>query len=673
MVAKIEEENEQFIDRYEHVLNGYIEKDYSNNETIETNDNGKEEKLEFLQDKNADQKKEGEADIEIDIEKFSTVYKTKNYIIKFFNLLLPFKGDIRLIKSNYSTTVLLTFRIYRFLLLMSFFGTIIFLILNIIHIVKNKLNLNQKCKYGFPCFFFYSSFTAAEAETISIVYGVWLMFFFICNMAYYFLLNSEENEQEIYYQNNKNYVASSYLVSCWNFNYKNEDTSFKSKQAIYNELKIYTKNFITKLDGRKERICSPWRMTFSHFLFIIYIIIVFFMLIIFFLAREKIKKLGDILSDIITYLLIGASLYLLVWFTGIFPRYEGWQQERHKNLSEGVKKLIITFVSFFSLLFITFFTTLYANDNIKILPFLKIDHTSFFGCPGTYVDARVNFTIDTAISRLFYEEKIDRKNYSECREEETGIDLFFIFIIYFAFIIIGDILGLVLTCCYKEKPSFRPNISIIKVFSTIILYLLVMFYIPFFAIFFPLIMLVLYKFQLFMLKKQGSFSFKETGIKQRNNNGFILKTFILFIIAIFCFLGYLYFIPLPHFYTAACLSPQEGHDDLVNVLVYNKTNWCGPVKSHVRLSSIMTENMKDTIGIGWIAGLIQQIPCAIILIAVFFVILAYRKYNPDVRYYDYLVRRQQELSNTFHVFFEQISKRDILTSMLLKIVQQKMK
>ena len=33
MVAKIEEENEKFIDRYDHVLKGYIEKD--NTETIE--------------------------------------------------------------------------------------------------------------------------------------------------------------------------------------------------------------------------------------------------------------------------------------------------------------------------------------------------------------------------------------------------------------------------------------------------------------------------------------------------------------------------------------------------------------------------------------------------------------------------------------------------------------
>ena len=679
MVAKIEEENEKFIDRYDHVLKGYIEKD--NAETIDTdNSNGKEEKIEFLQDKKAEEKKDGDADVEIDIEKFSTAYKTKNYIIKLFNLLLPFKGDIRLIKSNYSTTVLLTFRIYRFLFLMSIFATVIFFVLCIMHLVKIKDKLNEDCKYGFKCFFFISSFIQAEDVSVSVTYGVWLIFYFICTMAYYFLLNSEENEQEIYYQNNKNYVASSYLVSSWNFNYKNEETSFKSKQAIYKELQIYTKNFITELDGRKGRRCNPWAMTLSHFLYVIYVAFSFFVIILFFWLRDTIRsskaivnKIGgkDILADIITYLFIGFSLYFLVWLCGLFPKYEGWQQERHKNKSEGVKKMIITFVYLLSMFFIMTYITLYGNDDKKLLSFLKVERTTFFGCPGKFVDMRRKISINSIDEDDF--EKTSRKSYSQCREEDTGIALFFIFLIYYIFLYVGDLLKFVFTFCYTEKPSFRPTISSIKFFTAVLLYLLVIFYIPYFALLFPVVIVLLYKFQFFMLKKQGSYSFKETGIKQRNNNNFILRTFIIFNIAAFCIIGYLYFVPFPHFYHVECFSPKEGSGIEESYLVYNKTNWCGPVKSFVRLSSVMTEQMEDTIGIGYIVGLIQQFPFVIILISVVLVILIYRKYNPDVRYYDYLVRRQQELSNTFHVFFEQISKRDILTSMLLKILQQKMK
>ena len=679
MVAKIEEENEKFIDRYDHVLKGYIEKE--NTETIDTdNSNGKDEKIEFLQDKKGEEKKEDDANVEIDIEKFSTVYKTKNYIIKLFNLLLPFKGDIRLIKSNYSTTVLLTFRIYRFLLLMSIFATVIFFVLCIMHLVKIKDKLNEDCKYGFKCFLFFSSFIQAEDVSVSVTYGIWLIFYFICTMAYYFLLNSEENEQEIYYQNNKNYVASSYLVSSWNFNYKNEETSFKSKQAIYKELQIYTKNFITELDGRQERKCNPWAMTLSHFLYIIYIVLTFFVIILFFWLRDTIrkkndvvKKMGgaDVLADIITYLFIGFSLYFLVWLSGLFPKYEGWQQERHKNLSEGVKKLIITFVYFLSMFFIMTYITLYGNDTKKILPFLSVERTTFFGCPGKFKDLRRTMPINSVDEDEY--EKISRKSYSQCREEDTGIALFFIFLIYYIFLYVGDLLKFVFAFCYTEKPSFRPTISAIKFFSAVLLYLLVIFFIPYFALLFPAVTVLLYKFQFFMLKKQGSYSFKETGIKQRNNNNFILRTFIIFNIAAFCIIGYLYFVPLPHSYHVECFTPKAESEDALSILVFNKTNWCGPVKSFVRLSSVMTEQMEDTIGIGWIVGLIQQLPLVIILISIVIVILVYRKYNPDVRYYDYLVRRQQELSNTFHVFFEQISKRDILTSMLLKILQQKMK
>ena len=499
-------------------------------------------------------------------------------------------------------------------------------------------------------------------------------------MAYYFLLNSEENEQEIYYQNNKNYVASSYLVSSWNFNYKNEETSFKSKQAIYKELQIYTKNFITELDGRKGRRCNPWAMTLSHFLYVIYVAFSFFVIILFFWLRDTIRsskaivnKIGgkDILADIITYLFIGFSLYFLVWLCGLFPKYEGWQQERHKNKSEGVKKMIITFVYLLSMFFIMTYITLYGNDDKKLLSFLKVERTTFFGCPGKFVDMRRKISINSLDEDVF--EKTSRKSYSQCREEDTGIALFFIFLIYYIFLYVGDLLKFVFTFCYTEKPSFRPTISSIKFFTAVLLYLLVIFYIPYFALLFPVVIVLLYKFQFFMLKKQGSYSFKETGIKQRNNNNFILRTFIIFNIAAFCIIGYLYFVPFPHFYHVECFSPKEGSGIEESYLVYNKTNWCGPVKSFVRLSSVMTEQMEDTIGIGYIVGLIQQFPFVIILISVVLVILIYRKYNPDVRYYDYLVKRQQELSNTFHVFFEQISKRDILTSMLLKILQQKMK
>ena len=205
------------------------------------------------------------------------------------------------------------------------------------------------------------------------------------------------------------------------------------------------------------------------------------------------------------------------------------------------------------------------------------------------------------------------------------------------------------------------------------LYLIVIYFIPFLAIFYPFIVFILYKFHFFILKKKNSYSFKEMGISKRNNNSLVLSSFIIYNLAVFCIIGFLYFAPIPHSYTAECYTPKEVTDESFNILIYNTENWCGPLKSKVKLSSILTKKMEDILFIRWIVGLFQQLPFIIVSIAVVLVILIYRKYYPDKSYYEYIVKKQKDLHNSFYVLYDQISKRDILTSMLLKITQQKMK
>ena len=80
IIDKIEKDNEKLINRVGEQLNGIIEENkdftsYENNENIK--DNAKMEN-----------------NIEINFEQFSIIAKTKNFIIKFFNLIMPFKNDI---------------------------------------------------------------------------------------------------------------------------------------------------------------------------------------------------------------------------------------------------------------------------------------------------------------------------------------------------------------------------------------------------------------------------------------------------------------------------------------------------------------------------------------------------------------------------------------------------
>ena len=216
IIDKIEKDNEKLINRVGEQLNGIIEENkdftsYENNENIK--DNAKMEN-----------------NIEINFEQFSIIAKTKNFIIKFFNLIMPFKNDINYIKKKYNKTVLMTFKIYRFLFLMSLFAFIIYFILCFFHVIKQRDSLSDLCKYGIPCFLLYTSFTEEEGFLISLIYCIWLLFFFTSSITFYFILNSEENEKDIYFKINNNHLSFSYLISSWNFNFITESASQKKRK-----------------------------------------------------------------------------------------------------------------------------------------------------------------------------------------------------------------------------------------------------------------------------------------------------------------------------------------------------------------------------------------------------------------------------------------------------------
>ena len=668
LIDKIEKRNEQIINKYEKDLKGIIDlqKDY----TINNNENENEQLLKEKDIKN---------NIEINFEKFSMLSKTKNYIIKFFNLIMPFKSDINYIKKKYNKTVLLTFKIYRFLFLLSIFCLLIYLALCLSHLFKLKHNLSDLCKYGIPCFLLYSTFDEEEGDITSITYGVWLMFFLSSTITFYFILNAEENEKDIYFKINNNHLSFSYLVSSWNFNFKNEGTSERKKKIIKEELEINSRNQIDIMKGGSESNISLIPFFIVNIIYLAYLFIEYVVFVLCFFIRQKIrennkviKKLGlyDIFADAASYLCIGIFLNFFVWMSSIFPVFEGWKREKHKKLSETIKKLISFLVGLISVLYIFSYITLHGNDNIKLIPFFDEEHYSFFGCPGKYKIVKNPYIINRVLGNY---QKIKRLNYSECREEDTGIALLFIFFVYLIFLLIGESCNL-MKCCCKDRPSFRPNFSVIKVYSIFLFYLIVVYFIPYLALLFPLIMLIVYKFQLSILKKYGSISFNENIVTKRNtNNNFILNSFLIFSIINFCITGYFYFESFPGFYSADCYTPKRNLRDNINILVYNYNKFCGPIRYQKKLSSILTAKMRDTFVIGWLTDLCQQIPFIIILLSIIAVIVVYRNYNPDKRYYNYILKRQQEIMQTIYFFYDSFKKGDVITSMLLKITKEKIK
>ena len=429
IIDKIEKDNEKLINRVGEQLNGIIEENkdftsYENNENIK--DNAKMEN-----------------NIEINFEQFSIIAKTKNFIIKFFNLIMPFKNDINYIKKKYNKTVLMTFKIYRFLFLMSLFAFIIYFILCFFHVIKQRDSLSDLCKYGIPCFLLYTSFTEEEGFLISLIYCIWLLFFFTSSITFYFILNSEENEKDIYFKINNNHLSFSYLISSWNFNFKTESASQKKKKIIKEELSINSKNQIKAIKGGSEWNCTLLPFILVNIIFIAYLFIEFIVIILCFFVRQLLRennkvlkklKFLDIIADIVTYVSVGVALNLFVWLSSIFPVFEAWKREKYKKLSETIKKLISFLVGLISLIFILSYVTLNVNDNSKLLPFFDENHYTLFGCPGNFKIVTNRYTLNRILGNF---DKIERINYSQCREEDIGITLFFIFIIYIIFLLFG--------------------------------------------------------------------------------------------------------------------------------------------------------------------------------------------------------------------------------------------
>ena len=84
-------------------------------------------------------------------------------------------------------------------------------------------------------------------------------------------------------------------------------------------------------------------------------------------------------------------------------------------------------------------------------------------------------------------------SYAQCREEDVGNSFFIIFLFYFLINIIVEIFKNTFNCCRKNKENFIPVKSIINFFTTFILYLIAMFYIPFLCVIFPFIVIAIYK------------------------------------------------------------------------------------------------------------------------------------------------------------------------------------
>ena len=613
--------------------------------------------------------------VEVNIEQFSVFNKTKNIFIKFFGALIPFKSDQDVIKVHHNSTILLTFRIYRFTILLSILSVIVFIWECIVHLVEKRKDktFSNLCKYNIPCLFQISSFSSDEKNIFSLSYGIWLIIFTIFSLSYYFVLGSENYELETYFKNNKSVIPTAFLTTSWNFNYKKENICALNKKTVYNELKMYANNFFDEYNGNRK-FKLPF-MLITNTIYIIFLLLYFILFFVIFIIRDIIRNKNmilsgmnpmDIVADIVSYLLFAIILYLFDFLTGIFPRFESWNHDAYKKISYSIKKMITCVIGIFSLMFVLNYYTLHGNylkDNFAL--FKNISPT-FFGCPGKFEDHRHTYHDYENLLDTDYT-KMKSSSFAQCREEDVGNNFFLIFLFYFIINFFIELFKNSYNCFRKNKENFNPVKSIINFFTTFILYIIAMFYIPYLCITFPIVVIILYKFQFYLLQRRGTYTFTDIGILRKNGANSITLIYLVFTIGLIALQSYLYLLSFPHYYKVQCYSPKSGTNGPSILLYDEEREWCGPFNSYERASKYFNDLFEDIPGVKWVVNIVKEMPFLMVIIAVSFIMMIYRKDGPNDEYFEYINKKQRLLERDFRKYYDQIEKRKIINDLLVDI------
>ena len=652
-----------------------------NNEQEET-----QKFLSLFDEENEDRIYEGN-NISFKANKSNTVKSCYKRMIDIIFGLLPFKSEINFIKGNYNGTIIILFEIIRFLFLMSLFGAIIFLFLLIYHVIKlKKGTITDRCKYYIFCFLFYSSFTEEEFNKYSITMGVWVLFFFIFSLMFYFILKSGFYQTNIYNRTNKKSLLTSYIFNSWDFNIRKEKDALMLRNKIQNDSLDYTHvsiNYINYNDSDCDCDCTLNKyvaLAISSILSLAFIIGYFTYLTVCFKIRNiirddyKIKNklyfLTDIMGDFVCYLLIATGMHIFPFIVGLTTKIETWTKLSKYVFSETLKKTITSILGFIYLIFIfLFFTIQEHSEKDFILNIFSLSEPTFFGCPGKYKNLLPKTLSQTG---LIGYTKIKENNYSKCREEEVGINFLLLTLLYLIVSLLIRILNCIINCCFsckclkkRQRLTYQPFIILLHIYSVAILFGVTIPFIPYIVILFPIIMYIEFKSQYSKLINNGRYNYDATNVGTISNSQLMLTTFCCYNILTLILYSYFYIIQMPHKNEVGCYN-----NGIKTILVY-ENNFCGPASDNSRLSYGMSYKILNFPVFGFFFALLREGALFFMLIAIILIVLIFRKNSPNENYFEDIVKREQLILSNFQLLYEQITKKNVINALLLKIVKKK--
>lgn len=122
---------------------------------------------------------------------------------------------------------------------------------------------------------------------------------------------------------------------------------------------------------------------------------------------------------------------------------------------------------------------------------------------------------------------------------------------------------------------------------------------------------------------------------------------------------------MPHKNEVGCYN-----NGIKTILVY-ENNFCGPASDNSRLSYGMSYKILNFPVFGFFFALLREGALFFMLIAIILIVLIFRKNSPNENYFEDIVKREQLILSNFQLLYEQITKKNVINALLLKIVKKK--
>jgi len=677
IINEIEEENNKFIEIRNELLFNYEKKKEEDDDEIEE-----------IEEENSNNENNSSIGNNLVVKKKKQIPKKEKgrieRLIDFLYWLFPLYGNITYLKFNFNSTIYTLFESMRFLFLSACGTCLIYIILIFNHLIKGKkYKGNDKCKYGIPCHWLFSSYDINEFNKYSVSYGVWIFVYFTLSFIFYCVMYSRNYQENIYRNNNRYETISAHLFNSWNFQVNKKERAEFDADDIYSDLREAKNEILTKYTNKYKGYKCRHKCYFFWANFIAAIICVIFLLILAFsfnirntlrTTNKFIKKnaMNDNIADMIFYLIVIGSFYFFPYLMALTVKLEPYKKREDAYLVKTLKKIIAVVLGFIVFYLIEVFSTLYAPEKKTADDKLK-NLNSFYNCPGKYS----NKTDDNSFT--FVEsnyDKIPGTEYASCREDAFAVNYFFLLITYVLmyFLIQGIQYLSIKVCgkCIKKKYiEFDPIYTFVHMFIVFVLFSFNIIFMPIMAFPFPFVMFGLFKYEYYKLKIFANCKFDETSIKNLSNSRKILNYFLIFTLLTLLGITYLYASKLPHYSMMQCYK-SKGTDG-ETIMYSDKKVMCGPTFYNSRISFGMSFKMRSAFFFGWIYRLAREAISIMILLSIIFVIFIYRKYTPTKDYYDFIIRKQKEILETFQLLYQQISKRDLITKNLLLVVKNEQK